>query len=46
MKQLLIILLIVALLFGALLGLPMLIGVWPPDAITASHHKLAEQRLA
>lgn len=37
---------LVALAFGALFGLPLLIGVWLPDVIIASHHTLAEQRLA
>lgn len=46
MKQLRKTLLIVGLLFGALFGLPLLIGVWLPDAIGASEHTLAEQRLA
>ena len=46
MKTLLTILLIVGLLFGALLGLPLLIGIWLPDVISAPQHTLAEQRLA
>ena len=35
----------VGLLFGALLGLSLLMGVWLPDVIAAHHHTLAEQRL-
>src|SRR5688572_29205736 len=46
MKQTLAILLIVGLLFGAILGLPLLIGIWLPDVISAPQHTLAEQRLA
>jgi hypothetical protein len=46
MKKPLAILLIVGLLFGALLGLPLLIGIWLPDVISAPRHTLAEQRLA
>ena len=46
MKRLLAIVLIVTFLFGALLGLPLLIGIWIPDVLTASQHTLAEQRLA
>ena len=46
MKRPLVIVLIVALIFGALFGLPLLIGVWLPDMIYAPHHTLAEQRLA
>jgi|SRR6185369_7202656 len=46
MKKPLTILLIVGLLFGALLGLPLLIGIWLPDVISAPQHTLAEQRLA
>ena len=38
--------LIVALIFGALCGLPLLIGIWLPDVITAPQKVLAEQRLA
>jgi len=45
MKQLRVILLIVGLLFGALFGLPLLIGVWLPDVISAPERTLAEQRL-
>ncbi|MCL4789670.1 MAG: hypothetical protein KJ070_23290, partial [Verrucomicrobia bacterium] len=40
------ILLTVAVVLGALFSLPMLIGVWLPDVITAREHTLAEQRLA
>jgi hypothetical protein len=29
-----------------LLGLPLVIGIWPPDIINAPRHTLAEQRLA
>jgi hypothetical protein len=46
MKKSLTILLVVGFLFSALLGLPLLIGVWLPDVISASEHTLAEQRLA
>jgi hypothetical protein len=46
MNQLRVILLIVGLLFGALFGLPLLIGVWLPDFISAPERTLAEQRLA
>jgi hypothetical protein len=46
MKKPLAILLIVGLLFGAVLGLPLLIGIWLPDVISAPEHTLAEQRLA
>src|SRR6185295_507016 len=35
----------VVLLFAALLGLPMLMGVWLPDVMVAQDHLLAEQRL-
>jgi hypothetical protein len=45
-KQFLTILLIFVLLFGALLGLPLLIGIWLPDIISAPRHVLAEERLA
>ena len=45
MKQLCVSLLMVGLLCGVLLGLPLLIGVWPPDVIRSSEHILAEQRL-
>ena len=45
MKKLLTILLIIGVLFGALLGLPLLIGIWLPDVISAPVHTLAEQRL-
>lgn len=40
------ILVIVSSLSGALLGLPLLIGIWLPDVISAPQHTLAEQRLA
>jgi hypothetical protein len=40
------IVLVVALICGALFGLPLLIGVWLPDVIFARQHTLAEQRLA
>ena len=46
MKRLLVIPLIVGLLFVALFGLPLLIGVWLPDVISAPQRVLAEQRLA
>jgi hypothetical protein len=46
MKQLLAMLLIVGLLFGTLFGLPLLIGIWLPDVISAPQHTLAERRLA
>jgi hypothetical protein len=46
MKRPLIILLIVGFLVGVLLGLPLLIGVWLPDVISAPERTLAEQRLA
>jgi hypothetical protein len=46
MKRPFAILLIVVLLFGALLGLPLLIGIWLPDVITAPHRTLAEQHLS
>jgi hypothetical protein len=46
MKKPLTIVLIVGLLFGAVLGLPLLIGIWLPDVISAPQHTLAEQRLA
>ena len=46
MKKLLTILLIVGVLIGALLSLPLLIGIWLPDVISAPQHTLAEQRLA
>lgn len=46
MKQLRVILLIFGLLFGVLFGLPLIIGVWLPDVISAPEHTLAEQRLA
>jgi len=46
MKQFLIITVIVGLVFGALLGLPLLIGIWLPDVISAPQHTLAERRLA
>jgi hypothetical protein len=46
MRRLLVIALIINLLFVALLGLPLLIGVWLPDVISAPRHILAERRLA
>ena len=46
MKRLLVTSLIVGLVFPALMGLPLLIGVWLPDVISAQEHTLAEQRLA
>jgi hypothetical protein len=46
MKRLCVVLLIVGLLFGALFGLPLLIGVWLPDVISAPERTLAQQRLA
>ena len=46
MKKPLIILLVVSVLVGALLGLPLLIGIWLPDVFLAPQHTLAEQRLA
>jgi hypothetical protein len=45
MKRPLVIVFIVGLLFGALFCLPMLIGVWLPDVLTAREHTLAEQRI-
>ncbi len=36
---------VVGLLLGALLGLPLLIGVWLPDVIAAPRYTLAEQHL-
>jgi hypothetical protein len=45
MKQLIAILLIVGFLFGALLGLPLAVGVWLPDIISAPRKNLAEQTL-
>ena len=45
MRKFLAIVLIVALAFGALFGLPLLIGVWLPDVITASQHTIAERQL-
>ena len=46
MKKLLIISLMVGVLVGAILGLPLLIGIWLPDVISAPQHTLAEQQLA
>lgn len=46
MRRLLAIALIINLLFVALLGLPLFIGVWLPDVISAPRHILAERRLA
>jgi hypothetical protein len=46
MKQLLVILLFFGLLFGALFGLPLVIGVWLPDLINAPKQVLAEQHLS
>ena len=46
MKKPLTILLIAGLLAGAVLGLPLLIGIWLPDVISAPVHTLAEKRLA
>ena len=46
MKQFLAILGIVALVFGVLLFVPLLAGIWLPDVISAPRHTLAEQRLA
>jgi hypothetical protein len=37
---------ILVLAAGALLALPLLMGVWLPDVITANEHTLAEERLA
>jgi len=45
-RELLTILLLVVLLAGAMLGLPLLIGIWLPDVISAPRHTLAEQQLA
>jgi hypothetical protein len=45
-KGLAVIVVAVNLLFCALLGLPLLIGIWLPDVISAARHTLAEQRLA
>jgi hypothetical protein len=39
-------LLVVSLLFGAVLGLPLLIGIWLPDVIAVPRHTLAEQHLS
>ena len=41
-----IIVLLIGTLLGAVLGLPLLIGIWVPDVISAPRHTLAEQRLA
>jgi hypothetical protein len=46
MKQLLVIMLIVGVLFVASLGLPLLIGIWLPDIFSVTERTLAEQRLA
>jgi hypothetical protein len=46
MKTPLIILRSVSLPVGALPGLPLLLGIWLPDVISAPKHMLAEQRLA
>ena len=46
MKKTLTVLLIVGLLFGAVFGLPLLIGIWLPDVISARRQTLAEQQLA
>jgi hypothetical protein len=46
MKRPLTILSTVVLIFGSLLGLPMLIGIWLPDVISAPEHTLAKQQLA
>jgi len=46
MKQILAVLGIIIALFGVLLCLPLLVGIWLPDVISAPHHTLAEQRLA
>ena len=45
MKPIVITLFIVVLLFGAVLGLPLFIGIWLPDVISAPQHTLAEQHL-
>jgi hypothetical protein len=45
MKRPLVILLVLALLFGTLLGLPLLIGVWLPDVFINREHTLSEQRI-
>jgi hypothetical protein len=46
LKWVRLILLIAALLFGAAVGLPLLIGIWLPDVIYAPESILAEQKLA
>jgi len=46
MRRLLVIALVINLLFVALLGLPLLIGIWLPDVISAPRHILAERHLA
>jgi hypothetical protein len=46
MRRLLVIAFVINLIFGALLGLPLLIGIWLPDVISAPRHILAERRLA
>jgi len=38
--------LVAGLLVGAVLGLPLLVGIWLPDVIFAPRHILAERRLA
>lgn len=45
MKRAVTILLLVGTLLGAVLGLPLIIGIWVPDVIFAPRHTLAEQRL-
>ena len=46
MKKTFIILVVVGIVFGGLLGLGLLMGVWLPDVITAKEHTLAKQDLA
>ena len=46
MKRGLIILAIIGIVSGAVITLPLLIGIWVPDVISAPRHTLAEQRLA
>ena len=45
MKRQLNFLTIVGVIFVALMGLPLLVGVWLPDVLTAPENVLAEQRL-
>ena len=45
MQRFLPIVVTVSLLLGALLSLPLFIGIWLPDVIYAARHTLAEQKL-